>query len=158
VRRCTRARPDNRGYSVTQRFHVANEAADRNIDLKQLFDILTAHHAGKVFSANEAVICRHRGSKRIGLMLETSDKNIHEKLPVLRSPTIEGCQSSFAGRSEHVPEIKKIRSLRIAGASHFADMRFKAVKLCSSNSNYGVVSLPNEQRMEQACARSIKSA
>jgi hypothetical protein len=63
---------------------MANEAADRNIDLKQLFDILTAHHAGKVFAANETVICRHRGGKRIGLMLKTSDKNVHEKLPVLR--------------------------------------------------------------------------
>src|SRR5882672_1739588 len=101
--RCTRTRPDDRGYRVTQRFYVANEAADRNIDLKQLPDILAARHAGKVFSANEALVCRHRGRKRIGLMLETSDKNVHERLPVLRSPTIEGCQSSFAGRSAHVP-------------------------------------------------------
>ena len=33
-----------------------------------------------------------RGGKRIGLMLETSDKNVDEKLPVPRSLTIEGCQ------------------------------------------------------------------
>ena len=62
---------------------------DRNINLKQLPDILAARHAGKVVSANEALVCRHRRNKRIGLMLETSDKNVHEKLPVLRSPTIE---------------------------------------------------------------------
>src|ERR1700704_6067240 len=87
--RCTRTRPDDRGYRMAQRFHVTNEAADRNIDLKQPSDILAARHAGKVFAANEAVICRHRRSKRIGLMLETSNKDVHEKLPVLRSPTIE---------------------------------------------------------------------
>jgi hypothetical protein len=61
--------------------------------------------------ANKAVVCRHRGGKRIGLTLEPSDKNVHEKLPVPRSLTIEGCQSSFADRSAHIPEMEKIWSL-----------------------------------------------
>ena len=30
-----------------------------------------------------------------------------EKLPVPRSPTIEGCQSSLADRSAHFPEMEK---------------------------------------------------
>jgi hypothetical protein len=33
----------------------------------------------------EAVVCRHRGNKRIGFMLETTDKNVHERFPVSRS-------------------------------------------------------------------------
>ena len=56
MRRSTCASPDDRDYRVTQRFHVADEAADRNIDLKQLLDILTTRHAGKVFATNEAVV------------------------------------------------------------------------------------------------------
>jgi hypothetical protein len=56
----------------------------------------------------QAVVCRHRGGKRIGLMLETSDKDVHEKLPVSRSPTIEGCQSSFAESAAHIPGMEKI--------------------------------------------------
>jgi hypothetical protein len=43
------------------------------------------------YAANKAVVCPHRGDKRIDLTLETSDKNVHEKLSVPRSLTIEGC-------------------------------------------------------------------
>jgi hypothetical protein len=50
----------------------------------------------------------------------------------------------------HVPELKKIRSLRIAGASHFADTGIKDLTLHSSNSNYSVILLPDEQRTEDA--------
>jgi hypothetical protein len=35
-------------------------------------------------------------------MLETSDKNVHEKLPVPRGLTSEGCQSPFAEKSAHM--------------------------------------------------------
>jgi hypothetical protein len=105
-------------------------------------------------AANKAVGCRHRGGKRIGLTLETSDKDVHEKLPVSRSPTIEGCQSSFAERGAHIPEMEKIWSPRIAGASHFADAGIKDVALRSINSNYGVTLLPDEQRQKAPTWRS----
>ena len=81
-------------------------------------------------------------------MLETSDKDVHEKLPVSRSPTIEGCQSSFAERGAHIPEMEKIWSPRIAGASHFAATGTKDAALRSINSNYGVTLLPDEQRQK----------
>jgi hypothetical protein len=44
--------------------------------------------------------------------------------------------------------MEKIRSLRIAGASQFADTGIKDVALRSINSNYSVILLPNEQRTE----------
>jgi hypothetical protein len=65
---------------------------------------------------------------------------------VPRSPTIEGCQSSFAESGAHISEMEKIWSLRIARASHFADTGIKDVALRSNNSNYGVTLLPDEQR------------
>jgi hypothetical protein len=97
-------------------------------------------------AANKAVVCRHRGGKRIGLLLETSDKDVHETLPVSGSPTIEGCQSSFAESGAHIPEMEQIWSPRIAGASHFAATGVQDAALRSINSNYGVTLLPDEQR------------
>jgi hypothetical protein len=44
--------------------------------------------------------------------------------------------------------MKKISSLRIAGASQFADTGIKDVALRSINSNYGVTLLPDEQRQK----------
>jgi hypothetical protein len=105
-------------------------------------------------AANKAVVCRHRGGKRIGVSLETSDKDVHEKLPVLRSPTIEDCQSTFAESGSHIPEMEKIWSLRIAGASQFADTGVKDVALRSINSNYGVTLLPDKQRKKALTWRS----
>jgi hypothetical protein len=61
-------------------------------------------------------------------MSENSDKNVHERLPVPRSLTIEGCQSSFADSSAHIPGMEKIRSLGIAGAWHFADAEIKMLR------------------------------
>ena len=69
-----------------------------------------------------------------------------KNFPFSGSPTIEGCQSSFAERGAHIPEMEKIWSPKIAGASHFADRGIKDVGLRSINSNYGVTLLPDEQR------------
>ena len=83
-------------------------------------------------------------------MLETSDKDVHEELLVPLSLTTEDFQSWFADSSAHIPEMKKIRSPGIAGASHFAHTAIKDVELRSNNSNYSVILLPNEQ---QRCRR-----